>query len=45
MAIWEGISWSLVYKPGVRCEACEAEIQFNLLIATNSPIIEAEPVS
>lgn len=36
---------SSVYPPGVKCNTCEVEIQFNLLIASDSPIIKAEPVS
>lgn len=31
--------------PGVKCKTCEVKIQFNLLIATDSLIIKAEPVS
>lgn len=34
-----------VYPPGVKYKTCEVEVQFNLLIATDSPVIKAEPVS
>lgn len=44
--VWEGMNWArLTHLVWNKCKTCEVEIQFNLLIATDSPIIKAEPVS
>lgn len=36
---------NLVYPPGVKYKTCEVEVQFNLLIVMDSPVIKAEPGS